>query len=106
MNEKMKRLTETFGWILFLAIYGVLIFFVISLLQTSGPTNWWSHQNIWMQIMVCFLGVIVWCVYTLFMFWLFWMFNALWLWFMKKIIKAKNEIDAIKKSMSNETLKS
>lgn len=105
MNDKVKKLTEIFGWMLFVAIYGALIFLAISLLQTSGPINWWSQQTIWMQILVCFLGFIVWCVYTLIMFIAFWGFNALWLWFIKKILKAKGEIEKMKVAMSNETLK-
>jgi len=105
MNEKIKRLTELFGWILFIAIYCSLIFLAISLLQTPGPSRWWAQQNVWTQILVCFLGVIVWCVYTLFMFIMFWLFNAMWLWFIKKILKAKGEIEKMKIAMSNETLK-
>jgi hypothetical protein len=39
------------------------------------------------------------------MFIMFWLFNAMWLWFFKKILKAKGEIEKMKIAMSNETLK-
>ena len=105
MNERVKRLTEIFGWLLFVSVYTMLIFLVFVVLQTPGPSGWWMKQTLIMQVFVCILGFIAWCVYTIVMFLAFWLFNAMWLWFTRKIVKAKCEIDAIKKKMSDESLK-
>lgn len=99
MNDKVKKLTEVFGWMLFGSVYFLLIFLAFALLQSPGMSSWWYTQNVYVQIFVCILGFFAWCLYTIIMFLVFWVFNALWLWFTKKIVKAQADIQSIKKKI-------